>query len=453
MRNVIILLICILLFFNCSKLATTYNTGLQHHKKDRTDEAKTYYHEAIDLNPEDPDLNNNLGCIYLEEGDYERARQFLENAVMYNPNSAKFRFNLGVLYQTIENNQGAVQEFSKVLDLNPRDYECVYRLGNIYLDTEDYANAINSFNDCIEICNSLNVYFPDAYFNLGLAQESNNLEAAAINTYEQYIEMVTDQAEKDRVATIITDIKTPQLQIVYTDFRHPSGDNTLYPNEKAYYTMSIQNHKKYPGNFQVEVEPGKEYSGLTVTKSNSYEINSLEIKDIELTLETTDAIIDGNCKLQVKLFEPNFQKIHDQKELSFNTVSALRPEFEIELKEMSDDSTFNENNNNNGEIEKEEKIKIVLEVKNVGKGTGEGVRVRINFGNISGLFFSRFEEEGEEKDYDLEDMEPGDTKEIVFMLQTDDTYVYPSINFFLNLRDSNNIVNVSKDFSMAIKNR
>jgi tetratricopeptide (TPR) repeat protein len=79
---------------------------------------------AADLAPEDPQVYDLLGWMYLLAGDPSLARSHLENALQLEPELVSAHYHLGVLYNALGREEEARTAFSRAIDL---DTEGFYR--------------------------------------------------------------------------------------------------------------------------------------------------------------------------------------------------------------------------------------------------------------------------------------------------------------------------------------
>jgi tetratricopeptide (TPR) repeat protein len=76
------------------------------HKIGRLRDAKRFYQRALAIDPEFVDALNNLGVLYIQEGNYPEARKNFENAIQHEPEYVDSYYNLACLLAV----QGLVKE-------------------------------------------------------------------------------------------------------------------------------------------------------------------------------------------------------------------------------------------------------------------------------------------------------------------------------------------------------
>ncbi len=120
------LLILCLLFVNLDPLdirasvrtRPTFQIGQILLTEGRIEEALAHMEEALERDPDDPDILNNLGVAYRRRGEPERALDFYERALREGEFSG-VRWNLGLLYFDLEHYEEAERQWEKALEGDP----------------------------------------------------------------------------------------------------------------------------------------------------------------------------------------------------------------------------------------------------------------------------------------------------------------------------------------------
>jgi tetratricopeptide (TPR) repeat protein len=118
-----------------ARLADCYgNAARQEQTKDARaqDEQKAVdnYQKAIQLNPNDPALHNNIGSVYAELGKVDDAQAEFKKAADLNPAGAStYYYNLGVVLVNQGKMADAATALKKATDINPENANAFYWYG------------------------------------------------------------------------------------------------------------------------------------------------------------------------------------------------------------------------------------------------------------------------------------------------------------------------------------
>ena len=122
------------------------------------------------INPNLPDVNNNLGLLNFQEGKIEKSIKFFDKAIKLNPNFSAAFCNLGIAYTKINKFLLAESNYKNAIKLNKKNFTAVYNLGNLYKIRGDFENAEKYLNESI----LLNPNLIPAYSNLLVDIPKNN---------------------------------------------------------------------------------------------------------------------------------------------------------------------------------------------------------------------------------------------------------------------------------------
>lgn len=112
------------------QLVNYYNEGLRAQDKGKFDEADTSYKKALLLgeSPNRKFILNNMGVLYVKKGIIPQAKQFFDEAVNIDPDYKSARLNLGLLYDLLPDKLFAMEYWAKEFkmdDLKPKDYSFI----------------------------------------------------------------------------------------------------------------------------------------------------------------------------------------------------------------------------------------------------------------------------------------------------------------------------------------
>jgi Tfp pilus assembly protein PilF len=124
---------------------------LAHHNP--TDAMKEY-EEALNLNPGLKDVRNNIGKLYMDEGQFEKAAQYLNEEVKLHTDNAMAYYNLGLLRLKEKNITEAETMLKKSIALDPS-----------YRDSQNDLCVVlamqKKYDEAVMLCMKLLQQYPD----------------------------------------------------------------------------------------------------------------------------------------------------------------------------------------------------------------------------------------------------------------------------------------------------
>ena len=170
------------IFFDLHEIITL---AIKKHKSKNFQEAKKLYTKILEKNPNNEDVNNNLGILYNQLGEYKKAKSFYEKTLQLNPSNINTINNLGLLFQALKNKEEAMECFKKAIRINPNYAPAYFNFANTLKEIGEYEKAINYYKKTIEI----NPNFIDALNNLGILYNQIGEYKKAINFFEQSLQL------------------------------------------------------------------------------------------------------------------------------------------------------------------------------------------------------------------------------------------------------------------------
>lgn len=121
------------------KLITTLGAIAQ--EEGRSDEAETYYKEAISKYNLAIEAYSRLGYLYFTQGKYEDAADNLLNAIRLYPNPSDVSYYARTQIQ-LKHPENGIEVIHRYFGYNPEDVEIVSALGYSYYIKEDYKTSL-----------------------------------------------------------------------------------------------------------------------------------------------------------------------------------------------------------------------------------------------------------------------------------------------------------------------
>jgi Flp pilus assembly protein TadD len=120
---------------NPKDAAVRQNLAYAYDRQGRVDDAIIQYQKAIELNPRDSVARNNLGVLYNKTGRYDEAIRELEKALEIDPKSATGPKNLEAAKKNqsvIQDRERKIAEAVKNVEARPENPQAHYSLARIY---------------------------------------------------------------------------------------------------------------------------------------------------------------------------------------------------------------------------------------------------------------------------------------------------------------------------------
>ncbi|RME25123.1 MAG: tetratricopeptide repeat protein, partial [Deltaproteobacteria bacterium] len=157
-------------------------------KQGRTEEAIALARQALGQNANNIGAYNNLGLVYLDQGNvdlanfiYQKALNSIEGA----DSNAYLHCNLGRVYKAMDKEYLAQQEFDRALQLDPELVAAMLFLGDARLDNHDWEGAA----ELLERARDLEPDNPAILVNLGIAYRGLGRFEEAAALYKRALEL------------------------------------------------------------------------------------------------------------------------------------------------------------------------------------------------------------------------------------------------------------------------
>jgi tetratricopeptide (TPR) repeat protein len=154
-------------------------------------EAIESYKMAIQINPQDANIHNNLCTAYGKFGRYEEAVKSCRQAIQLKPDLAEAHNNLGWSYHKLGRYAEAIESCKQAIRLMPDFATAHYNLGNQYFALKKYGEAAESYKQAIRF----EFDFGEGHMNLGAAYNQMGRFEEAIASYKLAIRLKPTLAE------------------------------------------------------------------------------------------------------------------------------------------------------------------------------------------------------------------------------------------------------------------
>lgn len=154
--------------------------GQLYIKASDDEKAIPFYEQIIKLNPVNVDAYNNMGGIYRRLKRYDESIAILNKALSFNKNNSEVKYNLGFTYKLMGKNDEACDCFEYVISENPNDVLAYNHLGSIYATKKDYQKSISIYKRGLQI----DPNHPILQYNLARSYVAINSDLDAFKAFE-----------------------------------------------------------------------------------------------------------------------------------------------------------------------------------------------------------------------------------------------------------------------------
>jgi tetratricopeptide (TPR) repeat protein len=179
-----------------------YEEALKFHQEGKVREAISLYEEALEANPDNPEILINMGAAYQTDQQYDKALQKYEEALALDPNSPIIYYYMGTTYHAQGNNNLAVQNYEKAIEKEPDNQQYQEALKNLQESEVDdlLSKALDAYNTkafdkATEYLNQalkLDESNAQAYYYMGIVMEARKDSNAAIRSYQRATQLDPD---------------------------------------------------------------------------------------------------------------------------------------------------------------------------------------------------------------------------------------------------------------------
>lgn len=168
------------------------NLGIVYFLREKYELSVKYFTEAIRLNPAFTEAKNNLARVHIEQKLYSKAGPLLDEVLsdLTYTNADSANFNYGLFYFNQKQYTEAKPYFSKVLANNREDCLTQVYYGRTLLETAFVKQAIEQFSKAARFCQSEGVddalfYSAIAYYRAGNKQKSLSQFADQVKAFPE----------------------------------------------------------------------------------------------------------------------------------------------------------------------------------------------------------------------------------------------------------------------------
>ena len=177
---------------SASRQYFSHGTNLLNQRK--LAEAEACLREALRLDPDDPDVLNNLGTAVWDQGRAPEAMAYYLRAHQFKPDDFGIMNNLGIVLWEQGRPERAVTFYRRALEQNPESFDIQMNLGVALSDLGQFDEALTWLRGA----KSLRPDSADAWDNVGMTLARQGHWPEAMAHYDKAIELRPDFGEARR---------------------------------------------------------------------------------------------------------------------------------------------------------------------------------------------------------------------------------------------------------------
>jgi len=157
------------------------NLGEIYVQQGQPERAIRHCREALALKSDLPEAQGNLANALYSTGRSEEAVTWYEALLRLQPDNVKAHGNLGVILDKLDRFEDAVEHFERAIALEPRYFSAYYNLGNAYYSRKKYNEAIEVYTAALRIAPG----YVDGYVKLGNIHVESGRHDDAVRAYRR----------------------------------------------------------------------------------------------------------------------------------------------------------------------------------------------------------------------------------------------------------------------------
>lgn len=154
-----------------------------HFLAENYEQAAAAFTRLTELTPRSAKAFVNLGAVYNRMGEYSKAADVLRRGLQCDRKCSEAYYNLGIAYRRVKEFGMAVTAYKEAIRLNPEMVEAVLNLANVYLEMGNHQQAITEYRNALTIRPD----FERAQQGLKQAEQASAQAKAAVNPFGRLV--------------------------------------------------------------------------------------------------------------------------------------------------------------------------------------------------------------------------------------------------------------------------
>jgi Tfp pilus assembly protein PilF len=172
-------------------LMTLVLSGVTYARNTLWKDERSLWQDIVEKSPNKARPHNNLGTVYVSQGQWDRAIAEYQAALRLKPDFVLAHYNLGTAYASQGQLDRAIAEYQTAFRLKPDYAEAHYNLGNAYTSQGQLDRAIAEYQAALR----LKPDYAEAHNNLGAAYASQGQLDRAVAEFQARLRLKPDSAK------------------------------------------------------------------------------------------------------------------------------------------------------------------------------------------------------------------------------------------------------------------
>ncbi len=117
----------------------------------RLTDAKKSFDRAVEMNPDDAELQRDIGDAYAEKGYFAESEQYYQAALKIAPGMAHVFNKLGIAYRRQRKYEKALELYESARQHHPKDENLLFNIARTLYESGQHTRAVETINQALEI--------------------------------------------------------------------------------------------------------------------------------------------------------------------------------------------------------------------------------------------------------------------------------------------------------------
>lgn len=180
-----------------------YSLALLLDHQGNTDRGIEVMHQALELEPDNPFFNYDLGVLYAKKYDFKNSALYSKRAAENEENFAEAYNNYGYALAHLGRHEEALAAVNKSLELKPDSAAALDSRGFALFGLKRYEEALEAYKQALKLDPTI------GEIHLHMAQVYEEMEdyENALRAYQRYLQLTPDAPDREEVSRVVDRLK------------------------------------------------------------------------------------------------------------------------------------------------------------------------------------------------------------------------------------------------------